>query len=79
MGSRSRYLAGGALAAGGALVARRRARLRRLDEGIRADVAHAPGHRHVPIVDIDERGPAPLRSRPWTKNVHGMRHPYAGN
>lgn len=97
MGNRSRYLAATAAVAGGALAARRRARLRRAAEGIRdtilpthvtdlpsdrepgADEAHAPGHQHLPIVDVDERGPERLRGRPWTKHAHGMGHPYSGN
>lgn len=87
MGNRSKYMAVTAAAAGGgAILARRRARLRRLADGIRStmlpthvtevgDKAHAPGHRHLPVVDDDEHGPERRRGRPWTRHAHGMLHP----
>ena len=96
MSNRSTYTAATAAVAGGALLARRRARLRRIADGIRdtilpsdvpdlpgdttsvADEAHAPGHRHLPA-EPAERGPRRLRGRPWTKHVHGMRHPYSAD
>lgn len=96
MGNRSRFVAMTAGGVGaGALIARRRARLRRMAEGIRdtilpthimdleserprgGDEAHAPGHQHLPIENVEERAPRPQRSRPWTKRAHGMRHPYS--
>lgn len=48
------------------------------DDGPEASKGHAPGHRHLPIVD-DEPMPRRLRGRPWRKNLHGMRYPVSGN
>jgi hypothetical protein len=46
---------------------------------VSADDAHAPGHRHLAHTEVDDPGPVPLRSRPWTKHAHGMGHPFSGN
>lgn len=37
---------------------------------------HAPGHTHLPMVDAEPE-PDSLSDRPWTKNLHGMRHPFS--
>jgi hypothetical protein len=41
------------------------------------DVAHAPGHQHLPLTgDVrEERTPPTVRSRPFAKHRHGLRHP----
>ena len=38
---------------------------------------HAPGHEHLHLTpeEQSEPGPAPLRSRPWRRQQHGLRHP----
>jgi hypothetical protein len=43
------------------------------------DEAHAAGHQHLVPADDGDRPPARLRGRPWTKNLHGMRHPFSGD
>ena len=48
------------------------------DRVLDLDEAHAPAHRHLESPDLDEPGPEPLRSRPWTKHAHGMTHPFSG-
>lgn len=76
------------------LRARRRARLRRAaggfvdavvpsvagEAGPIGDEAHAPGHRHVPLTAEVREEPAPptVRSRPFAKHRHGLRHPGKG-
>jgi len=43
------------------------------------DEAHAPGHRHLSMEAIDdEPAPPPVRSRPFAKQRHGLRHPGKG-
>lgn len=44
------------------------------DLGTGPDVAHAPGHAHLPPPPR-ARAPRPLLGRPWRKNAHG--HPPA--
>jgi hypothetical protein len=45
-----------------------------------ADEAHAPGHQHLTLTaDMrEERAPSRVRSRPFAKNRHGLRHPGKG-
>jgi hypothetical protein len=42
-----------------------------------ADEAHAPGHRHLAPTrfEADQPEPERLKSRPWRKHFHGLRHP----
>lgn len=74
---------------------RRRARLSRVVSGVgnvvtppegsapafrAADVAHAPGHRHLQLT-AEVRAqpqPPPVRERPFAKHRHGLRHPGRG-
>jgi hypothetical protein len=43
------------------------------------DDAHAPGHRHLSTDAFDdEPAPPPVRSRPFAKQRHGLRHPGKG-
>lgn len=44
------------------------------------DDAHAPGHRHLPLEGwvSDAAEPAQVRSRPFAKHRHGLRHPGRG-
>lgn len=76
MGNRSKFVAMTAAVSGAALVARRRARSRRA--ATQVGDGHAPGHAHLPEVP-DEPAPESPLDRPWTKNLHGMRHPFSGD
>ena len=62
MGNRSKFLAVGAAAAGGALVARRRARMRRVAEGIRDAILPT----HVDDLSTD--------ARPTADDAHAPGH-----
>ena len=87
--------AGSALAAGALARFRRRARaagkgfvedvmpsvLEQLPEPTMPgfDEAHAPGHRHVPLIGrSDGATPRRVNSRPFAKHRHGLRHPGRG-
>ena len=54
-------------------------------EGLATDVppgtdeAHAAGHQRLLPAEDGDRPPERLRRRPWTKNLHGMRHPFSGD
>lgn len=43
------------------------------DLGTGPDVAHAPGHRHLPPEPRSTRGRRPMLGWPWRKHAHG--HP----
>lgn len=47
---------------------------------LRADPAHAPGHRHrkLPAMVRRQAVPRRIRSRPFAKHQHGLRHPGKG-
>ena len=79
MGNRSRYVAMGAMAAGAAVVASRRRRRRLAGAGDEDPRIHACGHRHLQEPEAPAGPPMPLRERPWTKNVHGMRRPFSAD
>jgi hypothetical protein len=76
MSNRRKVVAATAAISGAALVAaRRRGRTHHV---AKAEHAHHDGPRHVPVPG-DELEATDLADRPWTKDLHGMRHPFSGD